>query len=86
MNLVFDILATLIVGVAVIIGFEIAYDESRHINLGIAGCFFIALAGSAVSAFDVDNYGWDNFLSALLMAAIPAVIGIICLLIWRKDF
>ena len=85
MNFIFDFLAAVVIFIAVVVGFEVAHDENRTIQLGICGCFFIVLAGVCISTLDVDNYGWGKLPLVLLIAAVPAAIGIILLYIWKKE-
>ncbi len=85
MNWFFNLLAFAIGAFIVFIGLEIIHDKEKPMAVGIGGCFFLGLAAVCVSAIDVDTHGWDNLPLGLLIAAIPAIIGIILLYVWKKD-
>ena len=85
LNIIFHLLGIAIIGAAILIGFEVAHDEDRYIPVGITGCFFLLLAGGPFFGINAENIVWENFLSALLIPGIFAAIGIILLVIWKKD-
>lgn len=84
MSILFYLIGITIIGAAILIGFEVAHDEERFMTIGIAGCFFLGLVGIPFFSFDTENVMWNNIPIVLLIDAIFATIGIVCLWLWKK--
>ena len=79
-NILFGIIGTLTIGIAVFWGAEVVGNEDRYAPIGIFGCLALFIFGGLLITIDEFVFSWR-----IAFLLIPLAISIICYSIWKSE-
>ena len=84
MDFIFTIIGMIPIGLAILLGFEVAGEEEKCISIGILSCICLFFSGAAIAGFSFAFEDITTFLYASIIPIVLLILGAIFYHIWKK--